>query len=109
MSTDTAPAGVCSNCGDPITFADPHVCIVTPGSPDPFGYRERINEEAQRQLEMLRVTLTERIAECQALQWGISTEDNRRGHAKEVAYRDVLSLLGPEPAWWNDPDNGEPF
>ncbi len=63
---------------------------------DPFGYRERINEEAQRQLEMLRVTLTERIAEC-------TTKAGRR------AYQDVVDLLGPAPAWWNDPDTKEPF
>ncbi len=80
---------------------------------DPFGYRERINEEAQRQLEMLRVTLTERIAERDVLMAELPRDMAPIPHAAykgaREAYADVLSLLGPEPAWWTDPDSSEPF
>jgi hypothetical protein len=66
---------------------------------DDLDWPARQGEEAIRQLDMLRHTLKERLRECK-----------QSHHIREaVAYQDVLSLLGPEPAWTVDPDTKEPF
>jgi hypothetical protein len=76
---------------------------------DPFGYRERVNEEAQRQLEMLRVTLKVKAEVCGQKAMASDSLGAAYQTGKVMAYDDVLFLLGPEPAWWNDPDTKEPF
>lgn len=52
-------------------------------------YRYRLGEEALRQNELLRQTVKRRLAEC----------EEAAMHREATAYRDVLSLLGPEEAW----------
>lgn len=73
-------------------------------------FRLRMGEEAQRQLDMLRVTLGKRMADAADTARGCADEDERAFHeGRGHAYEDVLSLLGPEPAWYTDPDTSEPF
>lgn len=98
---------------DPAGRDDHHGDPAAPPPDDPFGYRERINEEAQRTLDMLRVTLNARLELC-AADWELASdswwsEGMAAAEGAWNAYADVLSLLGPEPAWWTDPEDGSPF
>lgn len=77
---------------------------------DPFGYRERIEAEAVRQIEMLRHTLAERIKRLDEQMEHVQSAGTYRDLAgRKFAYEDVLDLLGPEDAWWTDPEDGSPF
>lgn len=74
-----------------------------------LGHREQERDDAERLLAMLRVTLTERRE--RALQ--IAAEPRQldvqryRHIGRAQAFRDVLSLLGPEETYVDD--GTEPF
>lgn len=74
-----------------------------------LGHREQERDDAERLLAMLRVTLTERICEWEAHgeQWRHSTSGSYFCQSAVNAYRDVLSLLGPEETYVDD--GTEPF
>ena len=78
-------------------------------SDDALDYPARQGEEAIRQLDMLRHTLKEWIAQNEALYVAPMQTVTPAVRAAINAYKDVLTLLGPEPAWTVDPDTLEPF
>ena len=67
-------------------------------SDDALDYPARQGEEAIRQLDMLRHTLKERMAAVLRKAESSRNEDDEFICGVEYAtYRDVLTLLGPEP------------
>jgi hypothetical protein len=76
---------------------------------DDIDWPARQGEEAIRQLDMLRVTLEAQIERSlDDAETAVSHAGERFFEGAVAAYRNVLALLGPEPAWTTDED-GEPF
>lgn len=76
---------------------------------DALGFVAAMHEESTRQLAQLRVTLTERVRITSDMAEALAGSPGGVRYASAAnAYRDVLGLLGPEPAWSTD-NEGNPF